>query len=142
MGDLVRIRLVPLAEAQQLAEGHGGWGPDMAALLGTTGTIERVWGDGDLNVRGKMWNPAMIESLDSGTFQVGQRVQMTMQDATAYWTCCPGSRLSFSPGYQLTIREIRNGFFTSTNYDTLWAPLSAARVNDEAPAAASTVAFL
>ena len=42
---------MPLEEAQRLADGHGGWGTEMASMLGTTGTIERVWGDGDLTVR-------------------------------------------------------------------------------------------
>ena len=74
--------------------------------------------------------------------QVGQRVQMAIGDETAVWKDCPGSRLSFNPGYQVTIREIRNGFFRSTEYETLWAPLSAARADEPAPATASTVFLL
>jgi len=51
---------------------------------------------------------------------------MTIGMEAAVWTDCPGSRMAFHPGFQVTIREIRNGFFNSTEYETLWAPLSAA----------------
>jgi len=56
----------------------------------------------------------------------GQCVQMTIQSSVAFWTGCPGLRLEFYPGFQLTVREIRKGFFNSTSYQNLWAPLSAA----------------
>jgi len=71
VGDLVRVRAVPVAEAKALQEDHGGFAASMATLLGTTGAIERVWADGDITVLGKCWNPALIEVVDSGAAAAG-----------------------------------------------------------------------
>jgi hypothetical protein len=100
----------------------------MAPLLGTTGTVERVWDDGDVRVKGKCWNPALVERQGAAAsgLQVGSRVEMRVSDAAADWAGCPGTRLSFSPGWSGTVQSLRNGFFTTTRYTTLWAPVSAA----------------
>jgi hypothetical protein len=39
----------------------------MAPLLGTSGTVEQVDSDGDVRVKGKCWNPALVERVGSGS---------------------------------------------------------------------------
>ena len=51
-GCRVRLRVVAPAEAERLQRGHGGWASDMAALLGTLGTVESVDSNGDLRIGG------------------------------------------------------------------------------------------
>jgi hypothetical protein len=45
----------------------------MAPLLGTSGTVEQVDSDGDVRVKGKCWNPALVERVGSGGAAAGGR---------------------------------------------------------------------
>jgi hypothetical protein len=64
-GDRVRVRNVSVTEARQLQEQHGGWSESMTSLLGREGTVSSVDDDGDVNVHGKCWNPALLERVDA-----------------------------------------------------------------------------
>ena len=74
-------------------------------------------------------------------FNVGDPVHFAIDDSAAYWVGCPGTRLSFSPGYGpsqgLYINSIAGAFFTTQEYPSLWAPLSALHPTSGACDAAS-----
>ena len=61
----------------------------------------------------------------------GARVVLICDDAEADWSGFArgaSNRLSFSEGSEHTVAEVDGAFFTTTNYGTLWAPVSAARL--------------
>lgn len=64
VGDSVRVKPLSVEEATALQKGHGGWSDSMAPIMGTTGTVASIDGDGDVKVNGKLWAPKMIERVD------------------------------------------------------------------------------
>ncbi|RYY89616.1 hypothetical protein EON63_00335 [archaeon] len=65
LGMGVRVRSVPVAEAEKLQSSHGGFNFDMIAMLSKTGRIRRIDSDGDvyISIDNKIfcWCPALIE---------------------------------------------------------------------------------
>ena len=120
-GDTVRIRSMPVSEAQELAKGHTGWTSSMEHLLGSPGQIERIDSDGDVRILGYTWNSTMLE----GYLTIGDSVTFQISDVSAEWKHCPGARLVFSSGAKYTVHSISGSFFTSTRFKTLYAPISA-----------------
>jgi hypothetical protein len=45
--------------------------------------------------------------------------------AHGLFVACPGTTLSFSAGDRYEVEQVVGGFFTSTRYTTLWAPVAA-----------------
>jgi len=65
-------------------------------------------------------------ALSARRLSPGDVVTMSCGNEAADFGGCPGSHLSFTPGYgPLTVAEVRGGFFTTTRYSTLWAPVTA-----------------
>lgn len=70
--DRVRIKQVSIEDARRLQRDYGGWNNRMASLLGTMGSVTKVWPNyidarGSTwmaAVEGSCWNPALLERMD------------------------------------------------------------------------------
>ena len=76
VGTRARVRdNLSLDEAKELQKGHGGWGADMAEMMGKDGEVTNIDSDGDIVVHGKCWNPALLaaaqnqEAMTRGQFE-------------------------------------------------------------------------
>jgi membrane protein implicated in regulation of membrane protease activity len=98
-----------LLNAAFICSPSGGWADSMGPLLGTSGTVERVDGDGDVRVNGKRWNPALVERVGSlpagkpdakGAPRSGERLKVgdQVQLAAGYATCGDASDGPLKPG--------------------------------------------
>ena len=120
--DIVRIKRIPISEAKKFARQHGGWKSGMLDCLGSVGRITHVDYDNDVRVRNYFWNPNMIE----GYLKVGDVVKFQVSDVSAEWKGCPGPRLIFRAGVEYKVHSLSaGGFFTSSRFKYLYAPISA-----------------
>ena len=55
----------------------------------------------------------------------GDRVTFRLDSSSADWDGCPGSTLAFSAGDVNKVHEVSGAFFTTEQFKTLWAPISA-----------------
>jgi hypothetical protein len=88
VGTRARVRdNLSLDEAKELQKGHGGWGADMAEMMGKDGEVTNIDSDGDIVVHGKCWNPALLaaaqnqEAMTRGQFEeLCARVNCSAED--------------------------------------------------------------
>jgi hypothetical protein len=70
--DNVRIKPVSVVDARKLQRDHGGWNNRMASLIGTIGSVTKVWPNRTDSsgstwmaaVEGLCWNPALLERMN------------------------------------------------------------------------------
>lgn len=129
VGSVVRIRPVALADARELQANHGEWDDGRAPLLGCMAKIELEAPNGDLQLFGKLWNPAIVEDVSTVVFKVGGSVSMLVDDSRVEefaWADVPGNRLFFDEKETFTVAEIDGNYFMPKEYRGFWAPMGAA----------------
>ena len=81
-GDRVKIKELPVNEAEKMQEDHGGWAPSMEPMLGGTGSVSRTFQNGSLvrvNVGGSefVWNHQLLIFVSPSTrIPVGSTVAL------------------------------------------------------------------
>lgn len=105
---------------------RGGWncdgrkGPGGCRGTGGGSGVRHRCDDCDFDLCLSCWDAGNESLLTSG-----MKVKLRVGDSEAGWTGCPGTHLSFNSGYEVTVSEINGMFFSSTEFSTLWAPISA-----------------
>ena len=105
IGNRVRIRPVPEAEARRLQEAHGGFADSMAEMLGREGAVTGIDSDGDIRVHGKCWNPALVELVADGGARAGGSGSATPESIVVHGA---GHRRT-NGTYRLVVGQQHNG---------------------------------
>jgi serine/threonine protein kinase/uncharacterized protein YlzI (FlbEa/FlbD family) len=99
-GVTVRIRNVPITEAESMQKSHAGINDDMRSMLGRVGTVVKIDSDGDvyvkINERTYCWNPNLVEIM-TDRYHAGkwrdQSITPTyciLEECIAHPKCCHG----------------------------------------------------
>eukprot|EP00913_Durusdinium_trenchii_P033997 g31824.t1 len=120
------------------------WGDQDGGGLGTTeadsdpGWVTVKWDhSGRTNSYrvGKEGNYDLIVAELESHIRVGDRVRFTQEAGDVSFSGCPGRTLAFSVGDTYVVREVREGWFTTRQWENLWAPLGAVEPDTAAEAA-------